>query len=450
MRTSSIVLSSIILGLALTGCAAPSAAPAPPIISDSKDQIILQKFLAHARAYARATTVEHCRKMETPEMFCWLDLPQLDLSLTAYELTGDPARVADFVAGFENLRSCLSPGPDGLLGWRGKAIEDSRDPARPNVVIDEVQVDFRAVIVLAHFVDLVDRDPALRQKYAALRDQYLDLAENHFAKKWDVRGYYIKLGDRGAICHSNPDNIPTAANSTLSHQDHDPLIEALLDLYCITGRDEYAIKAVRLGTWLKKCLSLTNDHYVWNFWDPAGPWDVHPTDPAKWKCWLGREPKGGFYTMTVNSALNLYQHGLVFDRTDVDRFLRTQMEVCWNGDLVHPVFANTDGKVLPKERMVAPSLAPFNAKLAELLYGPAAQDERVAKADNDWQGGMINGQYLREKYLFLPQALAGRPLYEECANKFLAKPANRALVEKLKFEVVAPGYQTPFTPAQMK
>jgi hypothetical protein len=32
----------------------------------------------------------------------------------------------------------------------------------------------------------------------------------------------------------------------------------------------------------------------------------------------------------------LYDHGVVFDRTDIDRFLATQIGVCWNGSCDAP------------------------------------------------------------------------------------------------------------------
>ncbi len=39
-------------------------------------------------------------------------------------------------------------------------------------------------------------------------------------------------------------------------------------------------RAVKLGTRFKRTLKLRDGHYEWNYWDPAGPWDVDPNNPA--------------------------------------------------------------------------------------------------------------------------------------------------------------------------
>jgi hypothetical protein len=447
-----------------TGCALaaePAAAPpAPPAmkapdsarpqIADPKDKTVLEKFLEHAKATAAATTVEHCRKIETPETFCWVDLKNLDMSLTAYRLTGDAAHVKNFVQAFENLRSILAKGDDGFLGWRGKPIEMLRDPAKPDVVIDEIQTSFRAIGVVSRFVEIVRADAALTKEYGSLCDTYVDLMENHLLKKWDARGRFIDLGSRGAIYRWNAAYTPMKANLTLAHEKQANMIEGLLNLYRATGKTEHMVRAVKLGTWLRHCLTLTDGRYTWSYWDPAGQWDVSPADPAKWKHWVGREPQGQWHAATVGSALLLYHHGVVFNRQDVDRFLKTQMTVCWNGSLDDPKFFNVDGaEVKAGQQMLAPSLAPFHEKIAEYLYAGKRQDERVEKSGNAWHGGVVANEYLSGKYLELPVAKAGHLLYGAAGEKFKATPEGQALLKALVFDVTEGSYKTPPTPAVM-
>ena len=96
------------------------------------------------------------------------------------------------------------------------------------------------------------------------------------------------------------------------------------------------------------------------------------------------------------------------------------MEVCWNGSTDAPKFFYTNGKPAKNNaRMIAPSLAPYDAKLATFLYTGKLQDERVAKADNAWQGGVLAEGWLRMKYLVLPRAKGGKRIHLDSRDKFL-------------------------------
>jgi hypothetical protein len=55
-----------------------------------------------------------------------------------------------------------------------------------------------------------------------------------------------------------------------------------------------------------------------------------------------------------------YNTGVVFDKTDIERFINTNLKGMWNGDTANPKFANSnwrppmppgpDGKPLPRRR----------------------------------------------------------------------------------------------------
>jgi hypothetical protein len=146
--------------------------------------------------------------------------------------------------------------------------------------------------------------------------------------------------------------------------------------------------------------------YTWNYWDSTGEWDMK--EDGKPKHWVNVEPKGQWFDATVGSAVLLHRHGVVFQPDDIRKLLKTQMEVCWNGDAEKPVFKNTNGgDVEPKERFIATSLTPWDEKLAEFVYGPPAQTFRLSKKDDAWQGGVIAAGWLRGKYIDLPVAKAG-------------------------------------------
>lgn len=374
---------------------------------DPADQPIVDAFLRHAKAEAEAMTVEKLKEVATPETFCWVHLPKLGMCLTAYELTDDPQHLHTFTAAFDRLKSIMTNGPDGQIGWYGKPIPSLVDPAKPDAVISEIQAEFRAVAVLGRFITLAQSDPAFAgpvETYTALSKDLVD--------KWTP--YYADAGNGAAVYRWNKDYIPTKANITLSHEKQSIMIEALLNLYRATGDARYRDKAEALGRFLKRSMKDTDGRYTWMFWDLGGNWDREGGTPdGKVRHWIGPEPLGSWYSATVGSAVLLYHHGLVFEDADIAKLRKTQMDVCWNGDLQNPAFKMVNG-VAPKkdtERFVAPSLAPWEPKLAELLYNGAWHEERLAKADNPWHGGVLAAEWLRGKYLILPAAKDGKRLY---------------------------------------
>jgi hypothetical protein len=381
---------------------------AKPIEVDPADKPILDAMLQHARNEVKAMTPEHVASIKTPETFCWVDLPELAESLTAYEFTENADHLRDFVTGFEVLKAAMEKGDDGLLSWYGKPIDLLVDPAKPDAKICEIQTDFRATTVLSRFVEIVRRDPNLAKEFGAKADEYLSLAEDHLVKKWHTRGYYVDLGEGGAVYRWNKDYTPKKAFITLAHEKQSNMIEALLTLHRASGKQEYLQTATKLGVYLKKSMREKDGHYLWNYWDATGDWDQDAD--GKPKHWVNVEPKGMWFDATVSSAVLLHRHGVVFQAEDIQKLVKTQMEVCWNGDAADPKFSNTAGTPVEKERFISPSLAAWDAKLADFVYGEPAQKFRLSKKDDHWQGGVIAATWLRGKYIDLPAAKAGQVL----------------------------------------
>lgn len=433
-----------------------AVAATPVSISDPKDQQILAGLLQHAARTPQYLSREHCARLaeedaEGTEAIMWRATPYLRMPLTAYELTRDPQYLDAFVSAFENVRAALTTGPDGFLGWYGFADPEYRDPADPDRRIDAVISSFAVTELVSDFVALVDADPELRTRFARQRSEYLDLAENHLVRKHDVRGDYVDLGAQGGVYRTPPVGLkPSSARLTLPHNKHDIILRALLALHRVTGKDDYLRRAIKLGTRFKRCLTLKDGHYEWNYWDPAGPWDVHPDDPGRWKHWIGPEHRGGYYSLSLSQAVLLYQHGLVFDRTDMDRFVRTQLDMCWNGDLERPVWSRVDGtrpEQYTQGEYIAPALAPFSEKVAEYLFTGPRQERRLSDLSDSW-GGVQAGGWLRAKLLEYPAAVGGNQPFLAYGQRFLAKQENSELAAKLAFAITEPGYRAPLTPAE--
>jgi len=442
----------------LIGLAAVAAGAAQPIkVTDAKDQQIFDSFLVQVATVPQTISREHCKEMaeedaEETEAMTWRAMPYLRMPLTAYRITGDPKYLDVFVQTFENMRSALTKGPDGFLGWYGKTDPDYRDPKDPDRRIDAIISNFSTADTVCDFLALVAVDSGLSTRYATKRAEYLDLIENHLVKKHDVRGDYVDMGEKGAIYRMPPSGLRADTQRlTLPHNKHSIIVRGLLALYRVTGKDEYMRKATKIGSRFKRCLTLKDGHYEWNYWDPAGEWDISTETPNKWKHWIGPEHRGGYYSSSLAQAVALYQHGLVFGETDIGRFVRTQLDMCWNGDLVNPQSARVDGTRPPKYTQgeyIASSLASFNEKVAEYLFDGGRQEHHLKRAGDSWQGGPVINGWLREKLIDYPAAKGGKQVNLGLGKQFLAEPDSSALVKALAFEVVAPGYQSPATPAE--
>lgn len=436
-----------------------TASAALPPITDPKDRQILDGFLVQAAQVTEVLTPDRCRELakddaEETEAYLWQALPYLRMPLAAYELSHDAKYLGVFVQAFENMRGAMTKGPDGFLGWYGRIDPTYADPANPGVRLDAIISSFGVTEAVSDFLALVAEDPELSRRYAKQRGEYLDLVENHLVKKHDVRGDYVDLGRGGAIYRTPSQGLKQdyCARLTMPHNKHDIIMRAFLALYRVTGKDEYMRRAIRLGVRFKHSLTLKDGHYEWYYWDPAGEWDVKPQERTAWKHWMGPEHRSGYYSLSLSQAVLLYQYGLVFDKTDMDRFVKTQLTMCWNGDFEHPVWSRVDG-TRPAEytqgAYISAALAGFSEQVAQFVFTGPRQQRLLARLGDAWAAAQAAG-WLHGKLIDYPAAKGGRQPYLKYGKQFLAKKENRDFLASLAFEVTPPGYQPPHMPAEMK
>lgn len=422
----------------------------PPDIVDPADQEILQAFLRHVeRSAAYCTPERMARFAAQPEDITWQGSRYIKMALLAYKLTDDTKYLDMFVERTDTLCDCLEEGPDRFRGWYGLPLDLFRHPDHPEREVDVILTSFVMAGLMADFGGIVRGNEALGEAYGDAAARYLALAEEHLVRKWDVRGNCKDLGQTGAVYITQRDLKSTKGHLTQPHNKHSKIIRALVSMYLATGRDEHLTKAVKLGTRFKHCLTRVGDRYRWNYWDPSGAWDIDPGDPGKWKHWIGAEHRAGYYSLSASQAVLLYEYGLVFDKADIDRFVKTQTTVCWNGDLEEPRWARVDGKDSDAPYLCG-WLAPFDERIFRMAYGPPAQASRLAGKDHPWQGGPVAMEYLEFKYLIYPDWKSAGSSQAERVAPFLAKRENRALVEGLAFNIEANGYGAPTDPARMR
>lgn len=416
------------------------------------DRTLLQAFVGHAIASAGKLTPEKvsAKCLKAPEMFAWVDFPALNCLNISYELTGDPRYLDLFRDAFELYRAQLTKGPDEYLGWFGSPIESRIPKDNPGIQIDEIQMNFRAISILSKWIDLARSHPEYARTNEEMIKTYLALMEDHLFPKWDKRGFYAELEGVGGVYRGL--DYPIEGGVTLSHEKLSIMLDALLRLHRITGNDLYLRRAVELGARFKSCLIVVDGHYEWMSWHPAGPWDVAKDKENAWKVgWIAPDPSAEWYVTSLSIALKLYQHGLVFNDEDLARFLKTQKEMCWNGDMDTPLYRNVAGETGKwiKGRFLSMQLAHYDETLRKLaFYGPH-EPEMLANASSEWKGGVNAQNYIIEKYLMQPAVRVNPRPEIGIGERFLAKTENRDFYQKRVRPVVPPGATKPTKPRAM-
>jgi hypothetical protein len=62
---------------------------------------------------------------------------------------------------------------------------------------------------------------------------------------------------------------------------------------------------------------------IWNYWEPAGFWDYK--SDALPKHWIGVHPNGGYYDIDVEAIVAAYEHGLIFNKEDINHLIATSL-----------------------------------------------------------------------------------------------------------------------------
>ncbi len=271
------------------------------------------------------------------EDIAWLVTPFTDGFYYAYMATRDPKWAQMLMDWTDSWLNRGVKEPDGLIGWPSPAAAgtkvDNLDDFNADSMLGETMASRAAVLLAAE----IRKDPALREKYAAKADRYLKVAEGIF-QKWEQRGGWRETKDGGGISVVLPFGIDgksgkwTAGYATrnapgngFSHPDNKANLVAcwLLALSDATGKPLYKQRAERWFKLMKSRMKLKpgGDYQIWNYWQPAGPWDYQPNGATKH--WVGVHPNPGYYQIDVAAIVDAYEHGLVFNREDIEHLVVT-------------------------------------------------------------------------------------------------------------------------------
>lgn len=200
---------------------------------------------------------------------------------------------------------------------------------------------------MLRFAEVVLGDAVLAIRCGERARAYVDLARRDLMEKWDARGTWREDGEGGAYVswdhYLEPGKLD-ADKSTLSlpyNKQMDMGVVALR-LYRLTGEERFRERARRIFWQFKSRLQYFDEHYVWNYWEPQGLWDLD--EAGKPRHWVNVHPHRNYQAREVDFVAEAYHTGVVFDQTDLERILRTNLEVMWNGDAAEPQWRNADSR----------------------------------------------------------------------------------------------------------
>jgi hypothetical protein len=279
--------------------------------------------------------------------------------------------------------------PDGFFGWpKGDGAGNSSGQYSSDSLLGEAMMLQPVVMLSAEIL----KNPALEPTWGDRARDQIDFAGQIF-KKWDSRDCWRPVKDGGVwvlpafgVDRRNPDKwsegYARRKTTGFTHPDNKQNLIAswLIAMHDATQEPVYRDRATAWWRFMRARMTTREDgkYFVWNYWEPAGPWDY--TTSGAPKHWIGVHPNGGYYAIDVDGIVNAYEHGLVFSREDIARLIATNRDYMWNQKLHGAAFQRIDGGSADLRWRKTPgvlwtSLAPYDATLRKIFlaaFDPAA------------------------------------------------------------------------------
>jgi hypothetical protein len=353
------------------------------------DEAVRKDWLTRWEKYMLDSTRNRYCDKETGEEIGWLVTPFLNGFYYGYLATKDTKWVDLLIDWADAVINRAVREPDGYLGWpKDKGASTN---SVPDLVTDNQLGEAMALRPMVLLAGEILKTPALKAKYGAKAEEYLALSERIF-EKWDKRGCWREVKDGGLWVvpvfgideatggwtegyerrHTDGFSLPD------NKQNH--IACWLVAMYDVTKKPVYRERAEKWWRLMKSRMRLSADgkYYVWNYWDPAGPWDRKPDGSTKH--WVGVHPNGGYYNIDVEGIVTAYEHGLVFTKADLDRLIATNRDFMWNQQVEGAKFQRLDGGK-PDERwakgpgVLWTALVPYDESLRKVFeanHNPAS------------------------------------------------------------------------------
>ena len=301
----------------------------------------------------------------------WHHAPILRGLIDGYQVSGD-TQWLDAIEKFNEELSARATRDQGHLGWG-----------------DSICGEALLLEPILRYITTVQTRPELRERYGPSAEKLLQMIDPEMIVKWDQLGQWQELLD-GMGTYTEGITLPHNKNAHVGIM----LLWAARATQSPERRQLYLEKATKLARRFKWALKLEDDHYIWHYWDAAGSWDYDEKGGSKH--WTSLEHRG--YGATNGAFVSqCYQSGIVFDRTDIERFCRTFTKRIWDGNREDPTFWALGRFNAEYEKSgIWSALAEYEPVILELL----GDDAR--KQPQSW-----HGMYLVPNCLWMKQVGTG-------------------------------------------
>jgi len=288
---------------------------------------------------------------EMGEEIGWLVSPFLDGFYYGYQATGDVKWVEHLADWADSWIRRGVKEPDGFIGWPKSGTGGTQAEGYHTDSLLGEAMGLRPVVLMA---DVILKTPALKAKFGSRAEGWLQLAGQVFAK-WDARGCWRVVKEGGLWVVPDFGIDPKTSDWTdgyarrktagfsnpANKQNH--IARWLLAMFDVTRKPLYRERAKHWFPLMRSRMRTRGDgkYVVWNYWDPAGPWDYKPDGSTRH--WVGVHPNGGYYGIDVEGKVAAYEHGLVFTRDDIRRLVATNRDFMWNQQVKGAKFRRIDG-----------------------------------------------------------------------------------------------------------
>jgi len=326
------------------GEAAPGSAGMDKALADKWRELWERNIIGDSRN-------RYCDR-EMGEELGWLVSPFLNGYYYGYMATGDRKWVDRLTDWGDAVIKRGVKEPDGYIGWPKEA--GASTSAVEDYYTDNELGEAMALRPMVLMAREILRTPALEEQYGPKAREYIRLSEQVF-EKWDARGAWREVADGGLWVvppfgidrgtgkwtagyeQRNKDGFSLPANK------QNLIALWLLAMHDATQKQIYRERAEKWWRVMKSRMRLRENgkYFVWNYWDPGGPWDSKPDGSLKH--WVGVHPNGGYYAIDVEGIVAAHEAGLVFTQDDLDRLIATNRDFMWNRQVRDAQFQRIDG-----------------------------------------------------------------------------------------------------------
>lgn len=179
---------------------------------------------------------------------------------------------------------------------------------------------------IAHFVKLIYQTPALHAAYLSKAADYRAFLEAHLVPRWESSSYigntWVPISATVGTFKQSPRFDAFSHNRNWTYLPYNQSLaytRMLLLLNEINGNATYLDRARRNGQYFRNALTLSGDDYLWTYaYYTSGSEDTSHAN------------------IDIGTARELYQRGIVFTATDMQRFTNTFTTRMWNRSLTSP------------------------------------------------------------------------------------------------------------------